>query len=295
MPGLPDGYTQVYLADDIGGTGVIRYGDFQLDGKPGIAVTLVNNNGKDRSPQTKFFSADVCSDDEKKLMNIPQSSDNFDFSKCRYFRTADSLLDPIQNLTSYSLSFFDFAELGTFSFMVVQKDSKNTYYISTYYNYLNVDYYFLKASGKTKKKDLGGTCVGCSFQMIKTEVNGDKHPAVQSQQISMSHTRLSLPYIFFGLGRINNYIENFNMGVLKKGSWSFSWSPIIPNSQLFVSPINSDVTKWKIEIFINPTKALALIIISTVVVLLVLGLIILYYHRQEKFKENPSDMVYNFF
>jgi hypothetical protein len=292
LPGLPTGYSQVYISSDILGTGVIRYCDLQLDGKPDIAITFTGNNQK---PVTKFFTADTCTDDYKSLMNIPQPSNNFDFSKCRYFRPADNTVDLIQNLTSYSVSFFDFAELGTFSFMVIQKNDKQAYYISTYYNYLNVDNYFLKSSGKTKSKDNGGTCVGCTFEMIKTEINGDKHPAVQSQQISLSNTRLSLPYIFFGLGRINNYIENFNMGVLKKGSWNFAWSPIIPNSQLFVSPVNTEVSKWKIEIFINPTKALFMIIISTGIVLLVLGLVIMYYHRQEKIKENPSDMVYNFF
>lgn len=292
MAGLPEGYNKVFLSPDVLGTGVIRFGDIQLDGKPDIAITVSQDT---QNPATKFFSAESCSDDTKKLMNLPANTDSFDFSKCRYFTAASGAMDKIQNLTSYSLSFFDFAELGTYSFLVVQKNDKNAYYISAFYNYLNVDFYFLKSSGKIKGKDKGGSCVGCSFQMVKTEVNGDKHPAVQSQQISLSHTRLSLPYTFFGLGRINNYIENFNMGVLKKGSWSYHWSPIIPNSQLFVSPIDTEVSKWKIEIFINPTKALWLIIISTVVVLLVLGLIILYYHRQEKFKENPSDMVYNFF
>ena len=111
----------------------------------------------------------------------------------------------------------------------------------------------------------------------------------------MSHTRLNLPYAFFGLSRINNYIENFNMGVFKGGSWSNSWILIIPNSQLFVSPISIDTTKWKIEIFINPTKALALIILSTIIVLVLLGMIIIYYHRKEKIEDNPGDTGYGIF
>jgi integrin alpha FG-GAP repeat containing protein 1 len=111
----------------------------------------------------------------------------------------------------------------------------------------------------------------------------------------MSHTRLNLPYVFFGLGRINNYIENFNMGIQKQGDWSYSWSPIIPNSQLFVSPISKDTAKWKIEIFINPTKALALIILSTIIVLVVLGMVIIYYHRKEKIEDNPGDTGYGIF
>lgn len=111
----------------------------------------------------------------------------------------------------------------------------------------------------------------------------------------MSHTRLSLPYVFFGLGRINNYIEKFNLGIDKQGKWSKSWTPIIPNSQLFVSPISNDIDKWKIETFINPTKALALIILSTVIVLVILGIIIIIYHRKEKMEDNPGDTGYGIF
>lgn len=111
----------------------------------------------------------------------------------------------------------------------------------------------------------------------------------------MSHTRLNLPYAFFGLGKINNYIENFNMGISKTNSWSNSWVIIIPNSQLFVSPNDVDTSKWKIEIFINPTKALALIILSTIIVLVILGIIIIYYHRKEKLEDNPGDTGYGIF
>ena len=111
----------------------------------------------------------------------------------------------------------------------------------------------------------------------------------------MSHTRLSLPFVFFGLGRINNYIEHFHMGIAKSATWKNSWSPIIPNSQLFVMPNNVNVEKWKIEIFLNPNKALAMIIICTAVVLVLLGIVIVYYHRKEKMEDDPSDTGYGIF
>ncbi len=111
----------------------------------------------------------------------------------------------------------------------------------------------------------------------------------------MSHSRLSLPFVFFGLGRINNYIENFILGIIKDNKWTKTWTPIIPNSQLFVMPNNSDVDEWKIEIFLNPNKALAMIIICTAVVLVLLGIIIIYYHRKEKMEDDPSDTGYGIF
>lgn len=62
--------------------------------------------------------------------------------------------------------------------MTVQKVNNN-YNIKAYYNFLNRDNYFLKASGKTKSKAYGASCVGCTFKIIKTELNGVKHPEVR--------------------------------------------------------------------------------------------------------------------
>lgn len=161
--------------------------------------------------------------------------------------------------------------------------------IRAYFNYLNKDNYFLKAAGKSESKTSGDSCIGCSFQALQTEINSDKHPIVSSQSVGTSVTRLSLPYAFFGLGRINNYIEHFNFGVSKKGKWAYSWSPIIPNSQLLLSANDIEPSKWGIEIFINPTKALSFIIVATVAVLILLGVCILYFHWKEKQEDKKAN------
>lgn len=69
-----------------------------------------------------------------------------------------------------------------------------------------------------------------------TTINGKYRPAVGVQLYQSAYTPLQLPYSYVGVGRTNNYIENYfagmplNDGALKK------WTPIIPNSQLIVSP-----------------------------------------------------------
>lgn len=110
-----------------------------------------------------------------------------------------------------------------------------------------------------------------------------------SQSYGTSSTRLSLPYAFIGLGRINNYIEHFNFGVAKKSKFSYSWSPIIPNSQLILSANNKEPSEWGIEIFINPTKALSLIIAATIAVLILLGMCIIYFHWKEKQEDKKAN------
>jgi integrin alpha FG-GAP repeat containing protein 1 len=161
--------------------------------------------------------------------------------------------------------------------------------IKAFFNFLNKENYFLKAAGKSKSSSSGDGCIGCSFQAIKTEINSQKHPILMAQTSSTSHTRLSLPYVFFGLGRINNYIEHFNFGVAKDDKFFNAWSPIIPNSQLLLSANNKNPEKWGIEIFINPTQALWLIIASTVCVLILLGIFIVYFHWKEKQEDRKAN------
>ena len=48
-------------------------------------------------------------------------------------------------------------------------------------------------------------------------------------------------------------------------------------------------SSWGIEIFINPTESLWLIIASTVIVLVVLGLAIIYFHWKEKQEDRRAN------
>ena len=95
-------------------------------------------------------------------------------------------------------------------------------------------------------------------------------------------SRLCLPYAHFGLGKINHYVENFEVRIPKTQNYSNTWSPIIPNSQLMVFSAPDSGFNWKISIFINPTSAMWFIFISTCIVLLVILMIIIYLHYKEK-------------
>jgi hypothetical protein len=49
--------------------------------------------------------------------------------------------------------------------------------------------------------------------------------------VQTAYNAMPMPYIVSGLGRANNYVEQFTIG--RDGDIK-SWSPIIPNSQLAV-------------------------------------------------------------
>lgn len=99
---------------------------------------------------------------------------------------------------------------------------------------------------------------------------------------SMTLNRLSLPQALIGLGRTTNYIENFYIGVAKKKKWSKLWTPLIPNSQVYLFPAGKKTEKWKIEVYVNPTSALSLIIGVTVVIIAILLIIVAVLHVKEK-------------
>lgn len=97
-----------------------------------------------------------------------------------------------------------------------------------------------------------------------------------------SSGRLCLPFVHFGLGKINHYVENFNVGIARTKDWSNLWSPIIPNSQLMVYSAPNASFNWKISIFINPTSAMWFIFVSTCIVLLAILIVIIWLHYREK-------------
>ena len=46
----------------------------------------------------------------------------------------------------------------------------------------------------------------------------------------------------------------------------------------------NDHFSWSIDIYVNPTKATIIVVISTASILLIIGIVILYLHKKEKVK-----------
>lgn len=149
---------------------------------------------------------------------------------------------------------------------------------------MNKGNYFLKAVGisESKQEKEGDRCFGCVFQTIRTEPSGRRRPVSFTQMGAMTLNRLALPHAMIGLGKTTNYIENFSIGIAKKQNWHKMWTPLIPNSEIFLFLVGSNPEKWKIEIFINPTQALYLILVITVLVIILLTIIAGVLHWREK-------------
>jgi integrin alpha FG-GAP repeat containing protein 1 len=124
-----------------------------------------------------------------------------------------------------------------------------------------------------------------------TDLDESYLPRTGIQLSQSSHLSLGLPYVMYGLGRTNNYIENFFMGFpCAKGSEHFSrWSGVIPNSQVIVFPYNEEnPSSWKIELLISPSESAKYVIAALISTILVLGITIAYLHWKEK-KEDQTE------
>jgi len=106
-----------------------------------------------------------------------------------------------------------------------------------YNNYLYQNYFYIKGlatDGNTL--DQGSHIVGATFYWLNSLGNSQKI-AIYGQMSQTAYGATPMPYVLTGLGKANNYVEQFTLGRL--GSYK-SWSPIIPNSQLAVFSGSTD-------------------------------------------------------
>jgi flagellar basal body-associated protein FliL len=66
------------------------------------------------------------------------------------------------------------------------------------------------------------------------------------------------------------------------------WTPIIPNTSMIVFANGSSENKWALDLFINPSQKMWLILAATIMILIVIGAIIIILHCQEKAEDNKQ-------
>ena len=112
----------------------------------------------------------------------------------------------------------------------------------------------------------------------------NQYVRVATQIPTQSYDSLELPYVYQGVGRSNNYLEQFNSAYSINGRLDNIkiFTPIIPNSQLRILANSLSKEDWELELFINPAQILLVTVICISAVLFVTGIVIIYMHIQEK-------------
>jgi hypothetical protein len=114
--------------------------------------------------------------------------------------------------------------------------------IILYNNYLYQNYFYIKGFATNgEDSGTGAQIPGATFYWLNSLGNSQRI-AVYSQMYQTAYGAVPMPYVLTGLGRANNYVEQFTLGRL---GLSKSWSPIIPNSQLAVFSGSDTSDKYK--------------------------------------------------
>ena len=240
---------------------ILRFVDVNQDSYPDFVTILY-----DKSTKTKKLIIFLSEEIENNKHRTFSQKDVYDF---------DNNIDS----KSYDLavaSFFDFEDKRKIGLITCDTNG-NTLGIYNSYVY---DTYTLKSTLLSKKDCFYCTEYGSSQRFITTNINGARRMdlSLQSPQIS-SPGILSLTYAYLGIGRSNNYIENFHIisgNAYNREDNDKTYTPVIPNSQLIIYHDNiygGNDTTWQVDLVVKPTKYLYQLIAVIIFVIIILTFI----------------------
>lgn len=260
----------------------VRLGDVNSDSYPDIIVILKNSQVKNDK------------NDFVLLINSPYK----DNPAMRDFSFTDKSLiinnDVFKNQTLLYSSFFDLDENGILDIIITTQDTiTGKFFNFGFFNNNNYDTFFLKSITTFKRNIFNQAILGVTYRYVVTNLDGTRRKDVSFQLAQIGGMSLSSPFSLIGIGRSNNYIENFNTisSNIGKNDYYKSFTPIIPNSHLLISE-NIDeksVYFWELELIINPMSILLVLIIAIGGILIVLLVSICYLHRIEVKEDQEND------
>eukprot|EP00388_Colpodella_angusta_P022452 GDKJ01057408.1.p1 GENE.GDKJ01057408.1~~GDKJ01057408.1.p1 ORF type:complete len:806 (-),score=167.84 GDKJ01057408.1:169-2586(-) len=163
------------------------------------------------------------------------------------------------------------------------------------------DAFFIKSTVLQQSEATQRTCyqqsaLGAMQKILVTDIDG--HKTIKAAVIKgvTVNNALMTPYVITGVGRTNNYIERFEIGLPlfrdekgKEKKAHAGWISIIPNTQVFVFPTKlSESENWRIELMVSPASYIWWILAGSIVVMIVISVVILVLDRKEA-KEDARD------
>jgi integrin alpha FG-GAP repeat containing protein 1 len=251
-----------------------RFGDIDLDGYPDLLLTL----------------------EGRSVVFVSTSTDN-GTGRRTFSRRSGGVYSSLDGF-SHALvaTFFDLDESGLLDILVVTaSDNEQHFAIHFLFNNLFLDAFFLKSVGLNGKcakwcsdgprfpspKPYGVNLPGVTTKLTVTTLHGDRLPLTGCQLPQSSPNALLPPYALLGLGRTNNYIEHFFMGM--PNGRHRQWNGLMPNSQVIaITDPPTDDAVWELELFISPSEVIHWVIATLGLVLLLLVWPIALLRRREK-------------
>ena len=257
---------------------ILRFIDVNQDSYPDFVTILYDKSTKKKN--LIIFLSQQMENNERRFFNqksVYDLTSNYD--------TNFDIIVP---------SFFDFEDNRKMGLILY---SENGISLGLYNNYI-YDTYTLKSTLLFNKDCFFCTEYGSSQRFITTNINGERRMdlSLQTPQVNTPGI-LTLTYAYLGIGRSNNYIENFHIisgNSYKRSDNDKTYTPVIPNSQLVIYHDNlpkSNSTTWQVDLVVKPTKYLYQLIIAIVIVIVVLTFFsfrLLLKEREEDYMENKE-------
>ena len=272
---IHDNKNYQFYSENINFPLILRFIDINQDSYPDF-VTIF----KDKSTKTK-----------KLIIYLNNEIEN-DENQRRIFNQKD-IYDLNSNIdNNYDIavaSFFDFEDNRKMD-LILSDTTGNT--LGLYNNYV-YDTYTLKSVLISQKDCFYCTEYGSSQRFITTNINGERRMDLSLQSVQISSPGiLSLTFAYLGIGRSNNYIENFHIisgNSFNRDDNDKTYTPVIPNSQLIIYHDNiqgSNKTTWQVDLVVKPTKYLYQLIMVIIVVIILLTFIAFRLQMKEREEDN---------
>ena len=259
---------------------ILRFIDVNQDSYPDFVTILYDKSAKNK----------------KLIIYLSQQIEKGDTD--RRFFSQKNIYDLTSNYESnYDIivsSFFDFEDNRKMGLIIYDQKGVSL----GLYNNNVYDTYTLKSTLLFKKDCFFCTEYGSSQRFITTNINGNRRMdlSLQNPQVNAPGI-LSLTYAYLGIGRSNNYIENFHIisgNAYKRDDNDKTYTPVIPNSQLIIYHDNipsGNKTTWQVDLVVKPTKylyELIIVIIAVIIVLTFISTRLLLKEREEDYMENKE-------
>lgn len=203
---------------------------------------------------------------------------------------------------AHGAAFFDVDETGNLDIMLLG-GSPGSPSMTVARNAFQSDAYFLKVL------TLGGQCLrwcgtkaadpspppygvnqpAVSLMFASNSAAGSRRVYAGTQLAVSAHSALLTPYVLFGLGRTNDYVNDFWVG-LPLGSDEDPAAPplrrrfnagIIPNSQLIAIPYPPDKpSRWTVELYISKANMLPWVALALASGLTIIGMVRAHAHTR---------------
>ncbi|THH16940.1 hypothetical protein EW146_g3775 [Bondarzewia mesenterica] len=283
-----------------------RLGDANLDGFPDLLI--VTSTTVDHARRPRLIYSDICGGKGVMGCDVPGAR--------RGWKEVKKNADALGNVSdARGVAFLDMDEDGTLDIMVQRTGEQGQGNVLFVQNNFYYDAFFMKAivlngacisgwctpsDGSERYRPFGVSYSGASYKYTVLDTSGRRSAAQGihflpsfsmspnstsspvAQLPQTSYQSLQTPYVFFGLGRTNNYIENLFAGSTKHTAQHFiNLEMVIPNSKIVINPSETDDV-WRKELYLRPGEWIPWVGVSVIATTVGLAGVVLVLHLNEK-------------